>query len=77
MAWLECLVPRQDLSPFGAGGPSEVVLDVIPPRGMFSTGSREGCHLLGLGDCLGTGTGGAAGADCSSTGEVLCDRAKG
>ena len=23
---------------FGAGGPSEVALDVVPPRGMLSTG---------------------------------------
>ena len=59
------------------GDPSEVALDVVPPRGMLSTGSGGGGHLLGLGDCLGTGTGGAAGADCCSTGEVLCDKVKG
>ena len=59
------------------GDPSNVVLDVVLPRGMPSMGSGEGCHLLGLGDCLGTGAGGATGADCSSTGEVPCDRANG
>ena len=51
-----------------------VALDVVPPRGMLSTGSGEGCHLLGLGDCLGTGTGGAAGADGCSTREAPCDK---
>ena len=30
------------------GGPSEVALDVVPPRGMLSTVSGEGCHHLGL-----------------------------
>ena len=59
------------------GGPSEVALEVVPPRGMLFTGSGEGCHLLGLGDCLGTGAGGAAGADCCSGGEVLCDEVNG
>ena len=59
------------------GGSSKVVLDMVPPRGMLSTGSGEGCCLLGLGDCLGTGAGGAAGVDCSSTGEVLCDKVNG
>ena len=74
VAWLECFVPRWDLLMLGAGGPSKVVLDMVPPKGMLSTGSGEGCHLLGLGDCLGTGVGGVAEAGCSSTGEVLCDR---
>ena len=77
MAWFECSVPGQDLSPLGAGGPSEVAFDVVPPRGMLSTGSGEGCHLLGLGDCLGTGAGGVAGVGCFSTGEALCDRTNG
>ena len=40
-----------------------VALDVVPPRGMLFTGSGEGCHLLGLGDSLGMGAGGVAGAD--------------
>ena len=78
VAQLECPVPRWDLSLFGAGGgSSKVILDVVQPRGMLSMGSGEGCHLLGLGDCLGTGMGGAAGVGCSSTGEVLCDRVNG
>ena len=59
------------------GGSYKVVLDVAPPRGMLSPGSGEGCHLLGLGDCLDTGMGRAAGADCSSAGEVLHDRVNG
>ena len=42
------------------GGPSEVILDVVPPKGVLSTGSGEGHHLLGLGDCLDTGAGGVA-----------------
>ena len=59
------------------GDPSEIALDVVLPRGMLSTGSGEGCHLLGLGDCLGTGAGGAARAYCSSAGEVPCDKVNG
>ena len=76
-ALLDYLIPRWDLLLFGAEGPSVVTLDVVPPRGMLSTGSGEGCCLLGLGDCLGTGAGGTAGADCSSAGEVLCDKVSG
>ena len=59
------------------GGPSEVALDVVPPRGMLSTGSGEGCHLLGLGECSGTSRGGAAEADGCSVGEALCDKVNG
>ena len=59
------------------GGPSEVALDVAPPRGLLSMGSEEGCHLLGLGDCLGAGAGGAAGMDCCSAEEVPCDKVNG
>ena len=78
VAPLECPIPEWDLLPFGAGGgSSRAVLDVVPPRGLLSTGSGEGCCLLGLGDCLSTGVGGAAGAGCSSTGEVLCDKVNG
>ena len=40
-------------------------------RSLLSTGSGEVCNLLGLGDCLGMGAGGTAGAGCSSIGEVL------
>ena len=56
------------------GGPSEVALDVVLPRGMLSTGSGEGCHLLGLWECLGTGAGGAAEADGCLAGEAPCDK---
>ena len=59
------------------GGPSEVFLVVVPPRGMLSTGSGEGCHLLGLGECSGTREEGAAVADGCSIGEAPCDKVNG
>ena len=59
------------------GGPSEVVLDVVPPRGVLSTGSGEGCHPLGLGECSGTREEGAGGADDCSIGEAPCDKVNG
>ena len=59
------------------GGPPKVTFEVVLPKGMLSKGYGEGCCLLGLGDCLGTGVGGVAGAGCSSTGEALCDRMNG
>ena len=59
------------------GGPTGVTFKVVLPRGILSTVSGEGCHLLGLGDCLGTGVGGEAEVSCSSTGEVLCSRVSG
>ena len=77
MAWFEHSVPGQDLSLLGAGGPLGVTFKVVPPKGMLSMGSGEGCHLLGLGDGLGTGVGGTAEASCSSTGEALCNRMNG
>ena len=40
---------------------------------MFPIGSGEGCHLFGLGDCLGISMGGVAEDGCSSTGGVLGD----
>ena len=52
------------------GGPSEVVLDVVLPRGMLSTGSGEGCCLLGLGECSGAREG-ATGADGCSMERLL------
>ena len=45
---------------------------VALPIGMLSTGSGKGCHLLGLGDCLGTSVGETAAVGCSSMGEVFC-----
>ena len=58
------------------GGPSKVALDMVPPIGMSSTGSGEGCHLLGLGQCSGTGEEGAAVADGCSWGDP-CDKVNG
>ena len=54
------------------GGLPRVTFRVVPPRDILSTGSGEGCHLLGLGDCLGAGVGETVEVGCSSTGEVLC-----
>ena len=47
------------------GGPSVVALDVVLPRGMPSSGSGEGSHLLGLGlgESSGTSAGEAVEAD--------------
>ena len=56
------------------GGPAEVALDVVLPRGMPSTGSGEGCCLLGLGECSGTGAGRAAEADVAQWGRFLVIR---
>ena len=56
------------------GGFSGAVLGVVLLGSMLSTGSGEGCHLLGLGDCLGAGAGGAAGAGCPYAGVVLGDK---
>ena len=58
-------------------GPSEDALDMVPPRGMSSTGSGEGWHLLGLGDCSGASAGGAAEADGCLVGEAPCDKVNG
>ena len=59
------------------GDPSKVALDVVPPRGVSSTGSGEGFHLLGLGKCPRTGEEGATGADSCSIGEAPCDKVNG
>ena len=56
------------------GGPSEVALDMVLPRGMSSTGSGEGCCLLGLEECSGAGEEGATGADGCSMGRLLVIR---
>ena len=55
----------------------KAVLHVVLPRSMLSTGSGEGCHLLGLGECSGTGEEGAAGADGCLIGEAPCDKVNG
>ena len=44
---------------------------VALPIGMLSIGSGKGCHLLGLGDCLGGGGGETVVVSCSSMGEFL------
>ena len=59
------------------GGLPRVTFVVVLPRGILSTESGKGCCLLGLGDCLGAGVGGAAEVSCSSSGEVLCSGASG
>ena len=59
------------------GGPSEVALDVAPPRGMSSPGSGEGCWLLGLGECSGASEGGDAEADGCLAGEAPSDKVHG
>ena len=78
-AWLAFSVLDQGgiSHPLGLGGPPRVAFGVAPPIGMLFTGSGKGCHLLGLGDCLGTGVGEAAVVGCSSTGEVFCGRMSG
>ena len=50
---------------------------MVLPRGMLSTGSGEGCCLLDLGECSGTGAGGAAEADGCLAGEAPCDKVNG
>ena len=56
----------------GLEGPPRVAFGVVLPIGMLSIGSGKGCHLLGLGDCLGPGVGEAAVVGCSSIEEVFC-----
>ena len=53
------------------GGPSMAALDVVLARGVLSTESGEGSHLLGLGENSGAGAGGAAEADGCSAGGPL------
>ena len=59
------------------GGPAVDALDMVPPRGMLSTGSGEGSCLLGLGDCSDAGTGGAAEVDGCLAGKPLVIRRMG
>ena len=56
-------------------GPPEVAFGVALPIGMLSMGSGKGCHLLGLGDCLGISVGGMVVVSCSPVGEVFCGEA--
>ena len=59
LAWLGLSVLNQAGSShfLVLGGPPRVAFGVGLPIGMLSMGSDEGCHLLGLGDCLGAGGG--------------------
>ena len=72
MAGLKFFEPGGTSHLLGLGGPCRVAFGVVLPIGMLSIGSGEGCCLLGLGDCLGTGEGEAAMVGCSSVGEVFC-----
>ena len=53
------------------GGPPGVTVEVVPPRGMLSTNSGEGCHLLSLGDCLDAGAKGSGRSLFSHSGGSL------
>ena len=79
LAWLGLSVLKQGgiSHLLGLGGPPKVAFGVALPIGMLSMGSGKGCHLLGLGDCLGTGVGERAVVGCSSRGEVLCGEMSG
>ena len=73
-----CVVNQYGISHIlGPGGPPKVAFGMATPIGMLSMGSGEGCHLIGLGDCLGTGVGEPAAVGCSSMGEVLCGNTSG
>ena len=61
----------------GLGGPSAVVLDMVPLKGMLFTGCGEVSHLLGLGGCSGASAGGTAEADGCLAGEAPCDKENG
>ena len=79
MAWLGLSIVNQcGISHLlGLGGPLKVAFGVAPPIGVLSMGSGKGCHLLGLGDCLGTSEGEMVAVGCPSTGEVLCSETSG
>ena len=72
MAGFKRFEPERGLLPLGAGGPPRVAFGVALPIGMLPIGPGKGCHLLGLGDCLGTGVGEAAIVGCSSAGGLFC-----
>ena len=62
---------------FELGGPSEVALDVVPPKGMMSPRCGERCHHLHWGECSGAREEGATGADTYSVEEAPCERVNG
>ena len=61
----------------GLEGPLKVAFGVAPPIGLLSMAFGKGCHLLGLGDCLGASVGQPAAVGCSSMGETLCGKKSG
>ena len=48
-----------------------MAIGLAPPIGLFPVSSDKGCHLFGLGDCLGIGVEEVAVGGCSSVGEFL------
>ena len=68
MARLKQLEPGRGLSLLGLACPPSIAFGVALPIGVLPIGSGKGCHLFGLGDCLGIGVGGVAMGGCSSTG---------
>ena len=77
VASCQCLVQGYYLSLLQMRGPLGVPLDMVPLGGETSTGSGEGCHHLGLGECSGRGKEGTPGADTCSEGEAPWERPKG
>ena len=62
---------------FELGGTFGVALNMVLPGGETSTGSGEGCHCLGLGECPGTRGEGVTGADTCSVEDTPCERLNG
>ena len=58
----------------GLGGSSGAAWGMVLLGGLLSTRLGEACCLLGLGDCLGMGEGGAVRAGCSSVSEILATK---
>ena len=79
LAWLgfSVLNQRGVSCLLGLRDPPRIAFGVVPPIGMLSMRSGEGCHLLDLGDHLGTGEGEGAAVGCFSMGEVFCGRMSG
>ena len=61
----------------GLGGSPCIAFGVALPMDMLPIGSGKGCHLFGLGNCLGIGVGGAVVGGCSSTGGAFHGRMDG
>ena len=78
-AWLGLSVVNQSGTShlLGLGGHPKVAFGMALPIGMLSTGSGKGCHLFGLGDCLGASVGETVVVGCSPMGEFLCGEMSG